>query len=84
MMTTLNLLHDNRDRLPMFVIYDSPADAPGQYVARLWWTLPENVATNFTIRAKDHDAIQDAMERCGLVKLMRHPDDDPKIMETWL
>jgi hypothetical protein len=84
MTTTLNLLHDNRERLPMFVIYDRPKDHPDQYVARLWWTLPEQHATNFTIRSKDLEALWDIMEGCGLVKLLPMPGDDPVILETWL
>jgi hypothetical protein len=78
------LLADNRDRLPMFAIYDSPSDFPGQFVARLFWTLPECVATNFTIRAKDIEALQDIMESCGLVKLMRSEGDEPQIVESWI
>lgn len=80
----LNLLSENRDRLPMFAIYDHPRDFPDHFVARLWWSIPEAKPTNFTVRSDDLDTIRDMMQGLGLVKLMRSPGDDATIMEVWL
>lgn len=82
--TVRNILADNRTLLPMFIIYEKPSDFPEHYVARLWWTLPEQHATNFTLRSRNIEEIRDLMEGLGLAKLMRNEEDDPVILETWL
>lgn len=80
----LGWLYAMRDRLPQFVVYDHPEDFPQGYVARLWLTLPENVATAFTMRCVELAPIQDFLESLGMVKLYRSPDDQPHVLETWI
>ena len=77
-------LAQHRDFLPMFTIYDHPTDWPDFYVARLWWTLPEAKATDFTIMDRDLERIQTTIDALGMVRLDRSPEDDPKILETWI
>ena len=77
-------LYESRERLPQFVIYDRPTDFPDMYVARLWWTLPEPQPTSFVIRSKGSESLRGIMENAGLTQLTRSPEDDPKIVETWL
>lgn len=80
----IRYLHDVRHRLPQFVVYDHPSDWPDFFVARLWFALPDQPqSTPFVIMDHSLDRLQTTMEALGLVKLMRHPDDDPKILETW-
>lgn len=67
--------------LSIWVIYDSPADAPGMFVARRW---ENDQPTTDALASADVEALRDEMERRGLVKLMRHPTDNPVILETWL
>ena len=71
-------------QLPMFVITDHPTDWPDFYVARLHLTLPEDVAMPLAIMDPDLEALQETLEALGLTKVMRNPDDDPIILETWL
>jgi hypothetical protein len=78
------LLNDNRDRLPMFVIYDHPADYPKHFVARMWFTLPQEQCLNVVLRSPELESLQDLMATWGLTKLQRFGADDPAIVETWL
>jgi hypothetical protein len=81
---SLSTEDDERDRLPMWAVYDHPADFPDSYVARKWLTLPKVSATDEKIICSSLDDIRDEMEARGLVCLMRNPQDDPCIVETWL
>ena len=67
--------------LSIWTIYDHPLDAPDFYVAR---RFEYDQPTADVLISKDIEALRDMMEARGLVKLMRHPSDDPVIMETWL
>lgn len=68
--------------LPIWVVYDHPRDFPSHYVARLW--LGEQPTTT-TIIGVDLEKVRSQINRQGAtVKLMPQPDDDPKILETWL
>ena len=77
----LDTLHS---RLPMFTITDHPSDWPNFYVARLWLTLPKAEPMPLVIMDTDLERIQETMEALGLVKLMRSPDDNPIIVESWI
>lgn len=67
-------------RLPMFTVYDHPKDYPKHFVVRLWdmdrWT------PQFSL----HNTLEEAREAipADMVMLVRHPDDDPNIVEVWL
>lgn len=80
---TIRFLFDLRDRLPMFVVYDHPADFPDHYVARLWVSHPPT-PIRFVLRAMTLAALQDTLDALGLVHLMRHEADDPAVVETWV
>jgi hypothetical protein len=77
-------LHTLRDRLPMFVITDHPTDWPEFYVARLHLTLPKDELMPLAFMDHNLERLQTTLEALGLVKLMRSPEDDPVILETWL
>ena len=72
-----------RERLPMWVVTGSPSDYPGQWVARLYLTLPEAGPTNCAIIGDSLDAVRAALP-LGLTRLPRYQDDDPVIVEVWL
>ena len=80
----VRFLYDLRERLPMFTVYDHPLDRPDVFVARLWTTLPEPNAVAFVLTAARLDTIRNALDALGLVHLSRNPEDDAKILETWL
>jgi hypothetical protein len=67
--------------LSVWTIYDHPRDQPEFYVARRWEL---DRPTSDTLLDRDIENLRDKMQALGLVKLMRHPEDDPVIMETWI
>ena len=72
-------------QFPMWVIYDHPKDFPDYFIARLW--LVDDQApqmTNSIIACKSLEELRDRMHAMRLVSLLRHPNDDPKIIETWV
>jgi hypothetical protein len=75
---------DDRAALPMWVIYDHPADYPDAYVARKWLTLPKQRPTNELLVATDLEVIRTELEARGLVCLARQDGDTPIIIETWI
>ena len=79
-----NLMQMHRERLPLWTVYNHPTDHPNYFVARMFMTLPEAEATPVCLLSDALEPIQAQLAALGLTKLMRHPNDDPKIMETWL
>jgi hypothetical protein len=67
--------------IPIWVVYDHPADWPGCFVARCW---RGEEPTDAVMVAPDLDTLRGWLADFGLVKLDRHASDDPKIVETWL
>jgi hypothetical protein len=66
----------------IWTVYDHPSDYPDYYVARMF---RGETPTDNMVMAADLDTVRDVMARdFHLVCLTRHPDDDPKIIETWL
>ena len=70
----------------MWTVYDNPADYPGKFVARLFdirYGAPRPTAS--IIVMEDLEKLRDVLQfEMGLVKLMRSPEDEPQIVETWL
>lgn len=70
--------------LTVFCIYKNPADFPDKFVVRRWEGMdpaprPEFVEDTLEgVRTKLTTAFP------GLVRLERHKNDDPVILETWL
>lgn len=74
-----------KDGLPMWVIYDHPKDMPHVFVARRWLVNARGQrATDLVLIDDDIERLRDQMEMRGLIKLDRHPDDDPVVLETWV
>jgi len=67
--------------LPIWVVYDHPADFPYSFVARLW--IGEQ-PTEVFMCTPDLNELRTWLLEMGLVKLMPMPGDNPRIMETWL
>lgn len=75
------LFHQERHRLPMITIYNQTTkDFPGLFVARLFFT---NQPTAILMAHDDLEALR-AMIPAGTDRLIRSPQDDPTIIETWL
>jgi hypothetical protein len=72
--------------LAMWTVYADHPDYPGKFVARRFDVDKDGpkLSASFIVHA-DLDALRDILEfELGLVKLTRSPDDNPKIVETWL
>lgn len=69
--------------LCMWTIYDSPSDAPGKFVARLFvMDRPMQAA----LVCDTLDEVRELLARLypDLVCLPRSPNDEPHIVECWL
>ncbi len=64
-----------------WTVYDHPSDHPDVFVARRW---DGDKPTTDHVTSPDLDAIRYALDKLGLVRIMRQPNDDPCIVETWL
>lgn len=71
--------------LPMWVLYDHPADLPGHFVLRMWDGM-RNTPTPYVFLSRTLAGIREQVETGprGFHKLERFENDDPKIMAVWL
>jgi hypothetical protein len=74
--------------LNMWTVYDHPEDFPHTFVARRWevgsGTVVSLVMTDDMIIAPELEGIRKVLRLRGLVRLERHPNDDERIVETWI
>lgn len=66
--------------LTMWVVYNSPKDFPGLYVARKW---VKNAPTSELVSAESLDEVRKQIPQ-GLMRVPRDTRDDPVIVETWI
>lgn len=66
--------------MPIIMIFESPEDYPGKYVARVF---DVDKPTNLAAVADTYEEIQQAIP-AGMVRLERNEKDDPVILETWI
>ncbi len=64
----------------LWTVYDSPIDLPGRFVARKWLL---DQPTSELLQDKTLDGLRGKLPQ-GLTRLPRAPQDDPKIVETWI
>lgn len=72
--------------MTLWTIYDHPCDATLGYVLRAWQTHPEASAAFpclLSSGSTDLALLRQTLPP-GLVRLPRHPSDDPAILETWI
>jgi transglutaminase-like putative cysteine protease len=67
--------------IPMVVVYRNPKDYPGKFVARLF---DADRATRFIFLADSYVELVDKLPVQQLVRMARHPTDDPAIVEVWM
>lgn len=71
-------------RLDVWTVYDSPADYPGEIVARRFEVRAgASAPTADILLAPTVDIMRLRLERRGLVNLGRQPGDEPHIVEAW-
>ncbi len=80
-----------RDRLPMWMIYDRPADYPDCYVARMFEVCGDSGApqpSTVMLRAvgpqEGLNMLRDAFEAAGLRCIARSAGDQPQLVESWV
>ena len=69
-----------RGALPLWTIYEKPLDHPDGFLARRFESL---MPTEDTLTG-ELDEIRATLERAGLIKFDRSPNDEPQIVETWV
>lgn len=74
------------DPLYMWTIYDHPSDYPNCFVARQWKiSAGETTQTGSFVVAPTLDMLRHCMlADLHLACIARSPEDDPKIVESWL
>jgi hypothetical protein len=71
--------------LSIWTIYDRPTDYPNGYIARRHEVLASGpLATDDTVKADDLYTLRKHLLQAGLTRINRSPDDDAKIVESWL
>ena len=70
-------------QLSLWTVYQQPTDHPDKCVARRWTVTPAPAPTEDVLLADDLDALRQMLPH-GLVRMERNPEDDPKIVETWI
>lgn len=66
--------------LELWTVYDNPIDLPGRFVARKWLL---DQPTSEVLQDKTLEGLRGKLPR-GLTRLERSPQDEPKIVETWI
>jgi hypothetical protein len=73
------------DGLSVWTVYDHPTDFPDDYVARRHVATSKGSGpTGDIMRSQSLEAIRVELERMGLIRFDRAPEDHPHIIETWL
>lgn len=74
------------DGLAVWTIYDHPLDFPDSYVARQWLVGETGLqATANVVQSQDLEVLRTMMlVDLGLTCLPRSPEDDPKVVESWV
>lgn len=71
--------------LLMWTVYDHPADYPDCFVTRAHLVgNGDQVPTAHVIRGQTLRQLRLVLRMAGLTAIARSPDDDLKIVETWL
>lgn len=73
----------DRRNLVMFTIYDHPRDHPNSWVVRRWVVRRLACRPDEMRLAGSLEEARDLLPP-GVTRLPRGPDDDPRIVETWL
>ncbi|MGX9432311.1 MULTISPECIES: hypothetical protein [Bradyrhizobium] len=80
-----------RGRLPVWTIYDRPADFPDCYVARMFEVVggseapqPSTVMLRTAGPNEGLEMLRDAFELAGLRCLPRSAGDQPQLVESWV
>ena len=73
-----------RGLLPMWTVYDRPADHPDGFIARRFEVGRQGPAATGDTLTGELDEIRRVFWSVGLMKLSRQDGDQPQIVETWV
>jgi hypothetical protein len=68
----------------MYSICRHPANYPHGYTVTVWETRPDTIAPVEVWNAGHDLESARALVPAGLFQIVRHDDDDPVIVETWV
>jgi hypothetical protein len=70
--------------LVQHIVYFNPSDYPGKYVIRKVFIEDGKIRLDKNeIYVTSYALVKEFIPK-GLVRISRHPDDDPVIVETWI
>lgn len=73
------------EALRLYVLYRNPSDYPGMYVVRQQWAVGDKIiAAHEPWVVTSNLVVARAAIPPGLVRMYRHPTDDPVIVEIWV
>jgi threonine dehydrogenase-like Zn-dependent dehydrogenase len=70
--------------LSMWTVYDGPKDHPTSYVVRRFDCTATGPVATADAWTGSLELIRESLYQAGLIRMQRHPDDEPQIVETWL
>jgi hypothetical protein len=73
-----------RGVLSMWTVYDKPKDHPDGYIVRRFDCNADGPIATDDAYSGELELIRNALWEAGLIRMQRHPDDQPQIVETWL
>lgn len=70
--------------LCMYAICDGPRDYPDEFIVRRWDIAAGRIVAGPVVaRGLDLETLRGQLP-AGLVRIPRHPTDDPVIVESWV
>jgi hypothetical protein len=74
------------DELSIWTVYDHPTDYPDSYVARRFAISKDGppAPTREAIVSPTLMPLREVLVSKGLTPIARSPEDDPKIVESWI
>lgn len=73
-----------RGAMSMWNVYEKPLDHPDGFLVRRFEITRGSTAPTLDTLTGELEQIRSTLERAGMIKFDRNPDDEPKIVETWL
>jgi hypothetical protein len=67
--------------IPIWSVYEHPRDLPDCFLARKFML---DVVTSEIMTAPTLSELRNRLRTKGLVRVLRSPEDEPRILETWL
>jgi hypothetical protein len=70
--------------LSMWTVYEKPTDHPTEFVVRRFDCTAQGPVATHDAYTGPLELIRESLLQAGLIRMERHPNDEPQIVETWL